>query len=85
MNNWTLGQLGQNKAKQTQNEPKMNPNKPNFSQRGLCRSRNKPNFVIPTPESIPKISCLMAQGFLCCAHVFVMLWIKKEFFGENLQ
>jgi len=63
-----------------ENKPNTNPNKPNFT-------------ILPTPKGLQqrakncllKISCLMAQGFLCCGLVFLMLWIKKEFFGKNVQ
>ena len=53
---------------------KTNPNKPNFTPK--CLQQRVKNYL-------PKISCLMAQDFLCCAHGLFMLWIKKEFFGEN--
>ena len=44
MSNWTLGQLGKNKAKQTQTKPKRTQNEPNF-QKGQnernCLSNNE--------------------------------------------
>ena len=55
---------------------------------------NKANFTIPPiPKGLQqrlkncllKISCLMAQGFLCWGHGLFLLCIKKDFFGENVQ
>jgi len=86
MDTWSIGK---NKANsnpiQSQNKPNTKPNKPNLSCRSLWRSRNKPNFTLTPSSSIQKISCFMAQDFLCCGRVLLILWIKKELFGENVQ
>ena len=70
MSNWAI----------CENKANTNPIKPNFT-------------ILPTPKGLQqrakkhllKISCLMAQGFLCWAHGFFMLRINKEFFEENDQ
>jgi hypothetical protein len=48
MTNWTLGQLGKNKAKQTQTKPiqsqykpKQTQNKPNFTSKKMCSAGPK--------------------------------------------
>jgi hypothetical protein len=63
----------------TQNEANSKPNKPNFTLLPPESMRHRPK------SSLPKISCFIAQDFLCCGHGLFMLWIKKEFFGENVK
>ncbi|MDH4239857.1 MAG: hypothetical protein OEW48_09860, partial [Phycisphaerae bacterium] len=82
MDTWSIRKT---KPIQSQLKPIQSQLKPILCQNKANSNPNEPNFTLTLPESIPKISCLMAQGFLCCGHGLFMLWIKKEFFGENLQ
>ena len=70
---WTLGE----------NEPKTNPIKANSSPIKANKMTKQTQYKAKQSQFYNhKISCLMAQGFLCWAHGFFMLWIKKNFVGK---